>query len=875
MKSSGGAASGGGFRARAHWLTPELIVYPGARGPARLRVAANGETAGEGRWIPLAEVPGGLPEDLRAKWPHLATGTAFAVPAGAVEEVPDLLRGQVVVEGAVAEPGESSEAVDDLTGIQLAGVLDALFRWDGALGVEVVSSGPPESQGVWLRLWAPTARRVAVGTFDGPRGAAGAAVELDFDAGSGVWSRRLPLSWLGRYYLYEVEVFVPATGRVEKNWVTDPWSIALSRNSRRSQLLDLADPAWQPAGWSELARRRPPAIEDRVLYELHLRDFSAEDEAVPPGRRGTYGAFGVEKAPGVAHLRALAGAGLTHVQLLPIADFATVDEDRRRWRSPEPLDDWPPDGPDAQAAVTAVAEEDGYNWGYDPWHFMVPEGSYAVRPDGASRILEARTMVRDLARLGLGVVMDVVFNHTYAAGQDRRSVLDRVVPGYYHRRDPEGRIATSSCCPNTASEHRMMERLMVDSVLHWARHYRVEGFRFDLMGHHLVRNLAAVREALDGLRPETDGVDGRRIQLLGEGWSFAEMAGNGRGRNASQHNLHGRGIGTFNDRLRDAARGGGPFDGERRQGFLSGLYHLPSGEDEGEARERLLEASDVVRLSLAGNLAAFEWTDRHGRRARGGDGGLGYAAAPRESINYLEAHDNETFFDALAMKLPPATAMAERARRQWLALDLLLLAQGVPLLHAGLELLRSKSGDRNSYDSGDWFNALDFTGLRHRWGVGLPPAGENRQRWELLRPLLADPGLRPSSSEIAGCIRHCREMLQIRRSSPLWRLRTADEVRSHLRFHNVGPAQVPGLIVWSLHDEEGRVDSRHRRLVAILNATPEAWEGDSLSLRGAALELHRVQRSSPDEVLRRVSWKPDSGRFRVPALTTVVFTERR
>ncbi len=209
----------------------------------------------------------------------------------------------------------------------------------------------------------------------------------------------------------------------------------------------------------------------------------------------------------------------------------------------------------------AVRDRDGFNWGYDPYHYTVPEGSYSTDPSGSARIREFREMVQALNTAGLRVVMDVVYNHTHASGQNDKSVLDKVVPGYYHRLNAEGAVEKSTCCANTASEHVMMEKLMVDSLRTWATAYKVDGFRFDLMGHHMVANMLKVRERLSALTLDRDGVDGSKIYLYGEGWDFGEVAYGARGLNATQANLAGTGIGTFNDRMRDAVRGGSAFGG--------------------------------------------------------------------------------------------------------------------------------------------------------------------------------------------------------------------------------------------------------------------------------------------------------------------------
>lgn len=198
-----------------------------------------------------------------------------------------------------------------------------------------------------------------------------------------------------------------------------------------------------------------------------------------------------------------------------------------------------------------------------------------MNPD--QRTLEYRRMVAALNGMGLRVVQDVVFNHTAASGQADRSVLDRIVPGYYHRLNANGGVENSTCCSNTATEHVMMRKLMVDTLVLMAKAYKVDGFRFDLMGHHMVADMQAARKALDALTVQGDGVDGRSIYLYGEGWDFGEVQGGGRGMNATQLNLFGQGIGTFNDRLRDAVRGGTPSAACRSRASRPGCSCCPTG----------------------------------------------------------------------------------------------------------------------------------------------------------------------------------------------------------------------------------------------------------------------------------------------------------
>src|SRR3989304_1222014 len=349
-------------------------------------------------------------------------------------------------------------------------------------------------------------------------------------------------------------------------------------------MVDRADAALKPSGWDRLVKPLLENPEDSVIYELHVRDFSVKDETVPEELRGKFMAFTVGESAGMQHLKSLAEAGLPPPPMQPVFDIASVDEDSSTWISVDEklLKTYGPASDKQSQAAALVKGSDGFNWGSAPYHYPVPEGSYATDPNGPTRIAEFREMVKALNQSGLRVVMDVVYNHTSQSGQDAKSVLDKIVPGYYYRLNTDGNVETSTCCQNTASEHRMMEKLMVDSVVTWATHYKVDGFRFDLMGHPMLSTTQAVRAALDGLTLAKDGVDGKSIYIYGEGWDFGEGAKNARGKNATQLNIGGSGIGGFNDRLRDGVRGGNPFDDLRLQGFSTGLYLNPNGGETGK-----------------------------------------------------------------------------------------------------------------------------------------------------------------------------------------------------------------------------------------------------------------------------------------------------
>ncbi len=823
--------------------------------------------------LPLTPLPGGLPLDLADRFPHLADAVALAVPAG--PDLAEVVKGQVVV---VVQ--HASGRVADCSGLQLAPLIDALYpdAVEATLGATWAGGVPT------LRVWAPTARSVSALVWERGRRLDKAPRRRPMTpAPDGTWSVVGEPGWAGGRYQYAATVYAASFDRVVENRVTDPYSVALTINSTHSVLADLDDPALAPGVWADTPS--PPLAHpvDQVIYELHVRDFSIADKAVPEALRGGYLAF-AHDGNGRRHLAELARAGLTSVQLLPIFDYASVDEDPCRQEQPD-RDRLKAAAPDSELQQRyARTARPSFNWGYDPWHFQVPEGSYAseAAAGGAGRVVEARTMIGSLHALGLRVVLDQVYNHTNGEGQGATSVLGRLVPGYYHRRDDRGAVAHSTCCPNLATEHRMAEKLMVDSVVHWARHYRVDGLRFDLMGHHSRDNLLAVRAALDALTFERDGVDGAGITLYGEGWDFGEVAGNARFVQATQGQLGGTGIATFSDRLRDAVRGGTPWDPDPRlQGFVTGLAGAPNGSPANGTpaaqAERLRAATDVIQLGLAGNLRSYAFRSARTGRPICGDevpycnAFAGYADAPDEVITYVDAHDNETLFDALTLKLPADEPMAHRVRANTLALALATWGQSPVMWHAGSDFLRSKSLDRNSYDSGDWFNYLDFTLHDNGFGAGLPPAAENRDTWFLKGPLLADPSLKPRPDDMRLAHACALDVLRVRASSRLFRLRDADQIQRKLTFPVSGTwAQVAGVIVMHLDDRAGsRVDERWSGLCVAFNANPWPVHQQAAQLRKDEWRLHPVQAAGADDLVRAA--RCDDGVLSVPGRTAAVF----
>jgi pullulanase-type alpha-1,6-glucosidase len=874
--STTGAPKGSLAKLQAYWVNQDTLLWNITGSPrysyslyyssdATLELSSEGIQGGIE--IPITYSQSGPGGDVFQRNPYLAGYTAFKINPAEFSKIPEAVKGQLAI---VCRDDQGK--VVDATGVQIPGVLDALYTYSGPLGVTFDKSIPT------LRLWTPTAKSVQLHLFSDSTTTASETFPMTADETTGVWSVTGNADWQNKFYLYEVKVFVPSTGKIETNLVTDPYSYSLSTNSLRSQIVDLYAPALIPQGWDLLQKPPLAAPEDSVIYELHIRDFSIHDQTVPEELRGTFLAFTIKNSDGMKHLSALAQAGLTHIHLLPAFDIASVDEDKSTWQTVDEalLATYPPDSDQQVAAVDAIKGQDGFNWGYDPYHFTVPEGSYSTDPNGSLRTIEFRQMVQALNQSGLRVVMDVVYNHTSQSGQNPKSVLDKIVPGYYYRLDSNGQVEKSTCCENTASEHAMMEKLMVDSVITWARDYKVDGFRFDLMGHHMLSNMQAVRAALDALTLQNDGVDGKAIYIYGEGWDFGEVANNARGVNASQLNIGGTGIGVFNDRLRDGVRGGNPFSDPREQGFSTGLLLAPNAAESRtlEAQQaKLLSTTDWIRLGLAGNLRNYMIMRFNGDVVDGthilyNGAPAGYTLDPQENIVYVSAHDNETIFDAIQLKAPADASLADRIRMNNLALSIPIFSQGVPFFHAGDDILRSKSLDNNSYDSGDWFNKLNWTYSSDNWGVGLP--GQGRDRWDIFRPLLADLALKPTHTDIVNASAVFREYLQVRKSSPLFRLQTAKQIERSLTFLNTGPNQIPGLIVMRLSDVDN-LDPNYSEIVVLFNASQDARTFTDNGFIGHEFHLHPILQNSVDPVVQTSTYDSANGSFRVPGRTTAVF----
>ena len=496
--------------------------------------------------------------------------------------------------------------------------------------------------GTCLRLWAPTAEAVTVTLYHKGDGGAVLGTEPLVRGAHGVWSVWLPGEQHGRYYTFAVTVdgITRETG--------DPYARAAGVNGVRSMIVDLARTA--PSGWERDVRPTiPPA--QRAVWEVSVRDFSQDTASgVRPAWRGKYMAFtqqGTTLHGDGIHptcLNYLKRLGVKYVQLMPIFDFGSVDEAKPLLRQ--------------------------YNWGYDPTNFNVPEGSYSTDPTrGEVRIRECREMIAALHAAGIGVVMDVVYNHTYRT----ENPLNNTVPYYFFRQNPDGSFSNGSGCGNEfASERPMARRYLIDSILYWAKEYHIDGFRFDLMGLYDAESINAVRAALDALP------GGRDILLYGEPWQGGASQLHRYEANKANLAMLNERVGIFCDDTRDAIKGG-CFDA-REPGYVEG------------------KPGSFWDIGAA--VAAWCRSDRLPPHA------------PSQIVSYVSAHDNFTLWDKLLCvryEKPEFTARDTVALAQnRLAAGIYLTSFGLPFMQAGEEFARTKKGVGNSYRSSPALNRLDW-----------------------------------------------------------------------------------------------------------------------------------------------------------------------
>ena len=496
-------------------------------------------------------------------------------------------------------------------------------------------------------LWAPTAEEVRVMLYnEGLGGNPYETIPMKLDSKTGTWSVQVDKDLLGKFYAFNV--------KVDGKWLGDTPGInarAVGANGKRGAIIDMK--ATNPEGWETDKGPEVKSPADIVLYEVHHRDFSI-DSTSGIKNKGKYLAY-TEKgtrnpeglSTGIDHLKEL---GVTHVHILPSYDYASIDETQ--------------------------LEQNKYNWGYDPQNYNVPEGSYSTNPaEPAVRINEFKQMVQSLHNEGIGVVLDVVYNHTF---NTEDSGFDRTVPGYFYRQKEDGSLANGSGCGNeTASDREMMRNYMIESVLYWMNEYHIDGFRFDLMGIHDIETMNAIQAAAKAVNPN--------VFIYGEGWAAEApiYPADSLAMKANAYKMPE--IAVFSDELRDGLRG--PFNNDKQAAFLAGV----PGQEE-SVKFGVVGAINHPQI----NYSAVNYTD------------TAWAAEPTQMISYVSCHDDMCVVDRLKETVPEITPQ-QIARMNKLAQTVVFTSQGVPFIYAGEEVMRDKKGVHNSYISPDSINAIDWS----------------------------------------------------------------------------------------------------------------------------------------------------------------------
>ena len=492
-----------------------------------------------------------------------------------------------------------------------------------------------------FKVWAPTASKVVLNLFEaGNGGTAYKNVEM-VRGEKGVWSHTEADCGHGTYYTYTV------TTCIGTNEATDPYAKAVGLNGNRSMVIDLD--STDPQNWASDSVISLGKYTDATIWEIHIRDFSNKIASSKyPGKYLAFTERGLTNSAGVSvGVDYLLNLGISHIHLLPSYDFATVDES---------------------------GNGDQFNWGYDPKNYNAPEGSYSTDPyHGEVRVNEYKQMVQALHSAGLGVIMDVVYNHTY----DANSAFHKIVPYYYYRFDEKGANTSASGCGNdTASERYMFRKFMVDSVSYWAEEYHLDGFRFDLMGLHDLETMKQIEAAVHAINPNAI-IYGEAWDMAGSTTSVPMTTQNNAGKIPVSFGAAG-GVAVFNDAIRDGLKGS-VFE-KTGTGYINGNF-APN--------------TSKVQFGIQG----------------GSGSGTGWQVPGATVINYMSAHDNHTLWDKLALSNPNNT-VEERLAMYRLGAGIVMISQGTPFWQAGEEMLRTKGGDENSYKSGDAVNNIDWEVLK-------------------------------------------------------------------------------------------------------------------------------------------------------------------
>jgi len=495
-----------------------------------------------------------------------------------------------------------------------------------------------------INVWSPTASDVSFQLYKAGNGGNPLKVIALKKQIKGNWTYKLAGNWEGYYYTFKI--------KYKNTWlneVPDPYAKAVGVNGNRGMIVNLENT--NPDLW---AFDKSPELKyqtDAVIYELHVRDASIHPQSgiVNKGKFLGLTEVGTKSPMGLpTGLDYIKNLGVTHVHLLPSFDFKSLDESLS---TPQ------------------------YNWGYDPKNYNVPEGSYATNPfDGKVRINEFKKLIQSFHSNNIGVILDVVYNHT---GDTENSIFNQLVPNYYYRQNNEGGFSNASACGNeTASERPMFRKFMIESLLYWVNEYHIDGFRFDLMGIHDLKTMELIRDTLIKVKPD--------ILLYGEGWTAggSPLPDNKRAIKSNIQTLTG--IAAFSDEIRDGLKGHVFTPSEK--GFISGKHDL----------------AESVRFGIVGGVfhPQINYNKVNYTKAP-------WAVEPNQTVVYTSCHDNHTLWDRLEIA-NPTVSVQDRTSMQKLAIGIVLTSQGISFLHAGCEFLRTKNGVENSYESPDAINQMDW-----------------------------------------------------------------------------------------------------------------------------------------------------------------------
>ncbi len=615
-----------------------------------------------------------------------------------------------------------------------------------------------------FKMWSPTAEQVKINFYQfGNGGKPIISYDMRREA-NGVWSFKNNGESSSLYYTYQV--------RQHGVWLQekpDLYSVAVGVNGQRSMVTSLDET--DPEGWEN--DKRPPLdnYTDIILYELHIRDMSIH-ESSGAEHKGKYLALAEEgtKSPnglttGLDHIKEL---GATHVHLLPTFDHKSIDETR--------------------------LDEPQYNWGYDPLNYNVPEGSFSTNPyDGRTRIKEFKKMVQAFHRNGIRVILDVVYNHT---GQTEDSNFNQLVPDYFYRQRADGSFSDASACGNeTASERLMMRKYMVESVKHWVNEYHLDGFRFDLMGIHDMETMNEISAAVRSIDPS--------IFVYGEGWKAGDspLPDDRLALKANTYQMEQ--VSAFSDDLRDGLKGS-VFEHEQK-GFVS----------QGNGTKESIKFGVVASTQHPQiNYEAVNYSNAP------------WASEPSQTISYVSCHDNHTLFDRLQISNPEATEK-ELIKMHKLAQTIVLTSQGVPFVHAGMEMLRTKNGEENSYNLPDEINQIVWT----------------------------------RKEEYEEVFNYYKRLIALRKSHPAFRMPKTEMIREHLDFLDI---EGENFLAYRLKD----------------NANGDTWKEILIMLNGSdlnrtlALPTGRWTLIGNGEVINENGiGGSKSGSITVPAMTAFILSQ--